>query len=155
MDMKVLVIQLCPTLHIPRLLCSWNSPGKSTGVGSHSLLRGTLGTTTRPHLSFLENTGCLVFPSCLCFILFPFFFLLACKCPVIIRNFNPSGLMNLVPFTFSEITKQRPWSSCYSSFPLWGGTPISTQSLASTPLWPLSEPEPSPVTSTVCHVRST
>ena len=23
-----------------RLLCSWNSPGKNTGVGSHSLLQG-------------------------------------------------------------------------------------------------------------------
>ena len=23
-----------------RLLCPWNSPGKSTGVGSHSLLQG-------------------------------------------------------------------------------------------------------------------
>ena len=24
----------------PRLLCPWNSPGKNTGVGSHSLLQG-------------------------------------------------------------------------------------------------------------------
>ena len=23
-----------------RLLCTWNSPGKNTGVGSHSLLKG-------------------------------------------------------------------------------------------------------------------
>ena len=24
-----------------RLLCAWNSPGKNTGVGSHSLVQGT------------------------------------------------------------------------------------------------------------------
>ena len=26
----------------PRLLCPWDSPGKSTGVGCHSLLQGNL-----------------------------------------------------------------------------------------------------------------
>ena len=42
----VLVAQLCPTLCHPmdfkpaaRLLCPWNSPGKNTGVGCHSLLQ--------------------------------------------------------------------------------------------------------------------
>ena len=30
-----------PGLQPARLLCPWNSPGKSTGVGSHSLLQGT------------------------------------------------------------------------------------------------------------------
>ena len=38
----MLVSQSCPTLCSPtdcRLLCSWNSPGKITGVGSHSLLQ--------------------------------------------------------------------------------------------------------------------
>ena len=36
--------QLCPTICNPmeptRLLCPWNSLGKNTGVGSHSLLQG-------------------------------------------------------------------------------------------------------------------
>ena len=36
--------QLCPTLCNPtqptRLLCPWDSPGKNTGVGCHSLLQG-------------------------------------------------------------------------------------------------------------------
>ena len=41
-----LVAQSCSTplgphgLQLVRLLCSWNSPGKSTGVGCFSLLRG-------------------------------------------------------------------------------------------------------------------
>ena len=41
----VLVPQLCPTLVTPwaiqpaRLFCPWNSPGKNTGAGSHSLLQ--------------------------------------------------------------------------------------------------------------------
>ena len=43
----VLVSQLCPTLWHhglwpARLLCPWNSPGKNTGVGGHSLLQGDL-----------------------------------------------------------------------------------------------------------------
>ena len=29
-------------LHPARLLCPWDSPGKKTGVGSHSLLQGIL-----------------------------------------------------------------------------------------------------------------
>ena len=42
---KVLVAQPCPILrpHRPqptRFLCPWNSPGKNTGMGSHSLLQG-------------------------------------------------------------------------------------------------------------------
>ena len=36
-----LVAQSCPTLCDPRLLCPWNSLGKDTGVGGHSLLQGT------------------------------------------------------------------------------------------------------------------
>ena len=41
-----LAAQSCPTLCNPmdckplRLLCQWDSPGKNTGVGSHSLLQG-------------------------------------------------------------------------------------------------------------------
>ena len=44
--MKVLVTQSCSTLwdsmdcNPSRLLYPWNSPGKNTGVGSHSLLQG-------------------------------------------------------------------------------------------------------------------
>ena len=38
---EVLVAQLCPTLCGPtRLLCPWDSPGKNTGLGCHSLLQG-------------------------------------------------------------------------------------------------------------------
>ena len=44
---KVLGTQSCPTLCNPidcmqptRLLCPWDSPGKNTGVGCHSLLQG-------------------------------------------------------------------------------------------------------------------
>ena len=41
----VLVALSCPTLwclrlSLIRLLCSWNSPGQNTGVGSHSVLQG-------------------------------------------------------------------------------------------------------------------
>ena len=36
----VLVTQLCLTLYDPRLQRPWNFPGKNTGVGSYSLLRG-------------------------------------------------------------------------------------------------------------------
>ena len=44
---KVLVTQSCLTLCDPRdcsptrLLCQWNSPGKNTGVRSHSLPKGS------------------------------------------------------------------------------------------------------------------
>ena len=45
MKVKVLVTQSCQTLQphglwATRLLCPWNSPGKNTGVGSHSLCQG-------------------------------------------------------------------------------------------------------------------
>ena len=47
--LKVLVTHSCPTLSNPmdwlqptRLLCPWNSPGKNTGMGCHSLLQGDL-----------------------------------------------------------------------------------------------------------------
>ena len=39
----MLVVQSCATVHKPmeptRLLCPWDSPGKNTRVGSHSLLQ--------------------------------------------------------------------------------------------------------------------
>ena len=35
------IIKSCSTFLRPRLLGPWNSPGKSTGAGSHSLLQGT------------------------------------------------------------------------------------------------------------------
>ena len=46
---KVKVTQSCPTLQRhglqpTRLLCSWDSPGKKTGVGCHFLLQGILPT---------------------------------------------------------------------------------------------------------------
>ena len=40
-------VQLCATpwtIWPARLLCPWNSPGKNTGVGCHSLLQGTFPT---------------------------------------------------------------------------------------------------------------
>ena len=43
-DPSVLVPQSCLTLCDPMLLCPWNSPGKNTGVGSHSLLQGIFPT---------------------------------------------------------------------------------------------------------------
>ena len=44
--LKVKVTLLCPTLCDPVdcHLCPWNSPGKNTGVGSHSLLQGIFPT---------------------------------------------------------------------------------------------------------------
>ena len=50
MKLKVLVTQSCPTFcdlmdcSLPRLLCSWNSPGKNTGERTHSLFQGILPT---------------------------------------------------------------------------------------------------------------
>ena len=52
----VLVAQLCPTLwphglQPARLLHPWNSPGRNTGVGCHSLLQGIFLTQeSNPHL---------------------------------------------------------------------------------------------------------
>ena len=43
-DPSVLVPQSCLTLCDPMLLCPWNSPGKNSGVGSHSLLQGIFRT---------------------------------------------------------------------------------------------------------------
>ena len=44
-DRNMLVAQSWLTLCEPaRLLCPWNSPGKNTGVGGHSLLQGILPT---------------------------------------------------------------------------------------------------------------
>ena len=40
-----LSVTLCQTaLYSARLLCSWDSPGKSTGVGCHTLLQGIFPT---------------------------------------------------------------------------------------------------------------
>ena len=38
-------LQLCPTLcYLPGSNCSWDSPGKSSGVGCHSLVQGIFPT---------------------------------------------------------------------------------------------------------------
>ena len=37
-----------------RLLCLWNSPGKNTGVGSHSLFQRTLDLTQRTNPGLLH-----------------------------------------------------------------------------------------------------
>ena len=52
-----LVAQSCPTLCNPmglqptRLLCPWESPGKKTGVGCHSLLQGIFPSKDQTQLS--------------------------------------------------------------------------------------------------------
>ena len=48
-EVEVLVVQLCSTLWPhglwpTRLLCPWDSPGKNTGGGCHSLLQGIVPT---------------------------------------------------------------------------------------------------------------
>ena len=50
---KVSVAQSCLTLCDPmaRFLCPWNSPGKNTGVGSHSLLQGMFHSRDRTQVS--------------------------------------------------------------------------------------------------------
>ena len=43
-------------LQSTRLLCPWNSPGKNTGMGCHSLLQGIFPTQgTNPHLLFCRQ----------------------------------------------------------------------------------------------------
>ena len=49
MKLNELVVQSCPTLCnpmncSPQFFCPWNSPGKDTGVGGHSLLQGIFPT---------------------------------------------------------------------------------------------------------------
>ena len=45
-------LRSCPTLYDPaRLLCPWDSPGKNTGVGCHTLLQAIFQTEgSNPHL---------------------------------------------------------------------------------------------------------
>ena len=38
------VVSLCDPHGLTRLLCQWDSPGKNTGVGCHSLLQGIFPT---------------------------------------------------------------------------------------------------------------
>ena len=43
------------TLYPPRLLCPWDSPGKNTGVGSHSLLQGIFLTRDWTYVSCIAG----------------------------------------------------------------------------------------------------
>ena len=43
-SLAVLVAQSCLTLCDPRLRCSWDFPGKNTGMGCHFLLQGIFPT---------------------------------------------------------------------------------------------------------------
>ena len=54
---KVLVTQLFPTLCNPMdcSLCPWNSPGKNTGVGCHSLFQGAFLTQGSGSVSALAG----------------------------------------------------------------------------------------------------
>ena len=60
-DVLCYVIHSCPTLRDPhglqptRLLCPWESPGKSTGGGCHTLLQGI----------FLTQGTCISSVSCI------------------------------------------------------------------------------------------
>ena len=54
--------QWCSTLCDPMecslwVLCPWDSPGKNTGVGYHSLLQGIFLTPDRPHVSYVSCLG--------------------------------------------------------------------------------------------------
>ena len=74
----MLVAQLCPTLcklmvcSPTGLLCPWDSPGKNTGVGCHSLLQGifliqesNLGLPLRRQILYqLSNQESLGSPEC-------------------------------------------------------------------------------------------
>ena len=57
------MLQLCPTLFNPmdpvRLLCPWDSPGKDTGVGCHTLLQGIF-PTQGSNLSLLMSPTLVV-----------------------------------------------------------------------------------------------
>ena len=65
------LLQSCPTLrrHGPlptRLLCLWDSPGKNTGVGCHSLLQGIFPTQgSNPSLLSSALAGGFFTTSCL------------------------------------------------------------------------------------------
>ena len=53
-----LVTRSCPTLFWPtRLLYPWDSPGKNTGVGSHSLLQGSSWPRNGIHVSCISCTA--------------------------------------------------------------------------------------------------
>ena len=53
-------LQLCPTLcYLPGSNCSWDSPGKSSGVGCHSLLQGIF--PTQGSYSHLLHLLCLLY----------------------------------------------------------------------------------------------
>ena len=60
--MKVKVTQSCLTLRPHGLYSPWNSPGKNTGVGSHSLLQGIFLTQGRK-LGLLHCRQILYHPS--------------------------------------------------------------------------------------------
>ena len=53
-------------LESTRLLCPWNSPGKNTGVGSHSLLQGILPTQGSNRVSSITGIFSTVWASSSC-----------------------------------------------------------------------------------------
>ena len=61
MEMKVKVAQSCLTLCNPidciplGVLCPWNSPGKNTGVGCHSLLQENFLTRDQTQVSCIAG----------------------------------------------------------------------------------------------------
>ena len=110
---KVLAVQSCLTLrphglYPTRLLCPWDSPGKNTGVGSHSLLQGIF-------LTWGSNPG-----------------LLHCRQILYHLSHNTWLIGRFFPYdrrweTSESTTWSRQMSAVggrYSTF--WGGTTCST-----------------------------
>ena len=103
-DVCVLVAQWCPTLCDP-MVCPWNSPGKNTGVGCHSLLQGIFATQgLNPGLLHcgqilyhLSNQGspwavyAYSFSLCILFFFFPAWNL--CYCMQTFSNCGEQGLL--------------------------------------------------------------
>ena len=50
-------LQSCLTLCDPRLLCPWDSPDNSTGVGWHALLQGSSQPRDWTHVSYVSHIG--------------------------------------------------------------------------------------------------
>ena len=76
-------LMLCPWNVMTRFLCPWNSPGKNSGVGSHSLLQGIFPTQGSPTLQadyHLNHEGSTHIYVCVCMYVYTHTFVLVCTC---------------------------------------------------------------------------